>query len=131
MRVNSRVFTERTDMFDGIKIPNCPSQLRTVAENLIMLLTKPGYSVGDYRNITQLDKILTLDYWREYDDIEAHYKPPNYDGFRQWFINEATPADLLTRARRWLIEHNYIIIKDNVQEHATEASNKWRQAVKG
>jgi len=131
MRVNSRVFTEKSDMFDGIQIPNCPSQLRTVAENLIMMLTKPGYAVGDYRNMTQLDKVLTLDYWREYDDMKPVLNCGTIAGFRDWFINQSTSADLITRARRWLMEHNYIFVKENVQEYAIEASNKWRQSVKG
>lgn len=131
MRVNSRVFAEKADLLGGIQIPNCPSQLRAVAEHLIMLLTKPGYAVGDYRNITELDKILTIDYWREYDGMNPVLNCDTVVGFRDWFIHKATSPDLITRARRWLMERNYVFVKENVQGYATEASNKWRQAVKG
>lgn len=127
MRVNSRVFTEKTDMLDGIRIPNCPSQFKGVAERLIMMATKPGYSVPDYRNVTHLDKILALHYWREYDGLEESL---TQNRFADWFLTSATSPDIITRARRWLVERNYLILKPDIQEYAMEASQKWRQAVR-
>ena len=122
MRVNSRVLTEKSDILGNIQIPNCPSQFRLVAENLMMLATKPGYAVGKYINITELDKILTLDYWREYDNLDMA-------NFKEWFIRKSTPADLISRARRWLEEHNYVFIDPTVKERAMLASDRWQQSV--
>ena len=127
MRVNSRVLTEKSDILGNIQIPNCPSQFRLVAENLMMLATKPGYAVGKYINITEMDKILTIDYWQEYDGL-----PPLGHGFlidKEWFMKKSTPADLISRARRWLQEHNYLIIPEEIQLRASGASEKWRQSI--
>jgi len=138
MRVNSRVLTEKTDLLDGIRIPNCPTQFRYVAEQLMMLLTKPGYATGDYNSVTELDKILTVDFWREYDgfmspenEIMYPSREQAYQAARNWFINTATSPDLITRARRWLAEHNYVFIKESVAERAHEASGKFSKAVRG
>lgn len=128
MRVNSRVFTERTDMLDGIQIPNCPSQFKVIAERLVMMATKPGYSVGDYNTMTELDKRLMVDYWREYDglnDIVA------ISGFHDWFVYKATETELLRRARQFLVERNYFLIREDVREHAEQAGEKFRHAVRG
>jgi len=127
MRVNSRVFTERTNLLGGIQILNCPSQFRGVAEQLMMLLTKPGYSVGDYHNVTHLDKLLTLDYWKEYDGLSQAISA---NKFEDWFISTATSPDLLTRARRWLVERNYLFLKESVAQHAHEAGEKFSKAVR-
>jgi hypothetical protein len=114
MRVNSRVFTERSDMLDGIQIPNCPSQLRAIAERLMMMVTKPGYSVGSYNSVTQLDKMLILDYWREYDDLHDT-DLADYD-FKEWWLTKATEPDLVSRAARWLVSHNYLFLDPDVQK---------------
>lgn len=132
MRVNSRVFTEKTDLLGEIQIPNCPSQFKSVAEKLMMMATKPGYSVSDYNNVTQLDKILMVDYWQEYDNLQEWITPPPKEPikyFSDCFVKLATPPDLIARATRWLVEHNYLFLKPEVQERAIQASNKWRQAV--
>ncbi len=129
MRVNPRVFTEKRDMLDGIRIPNCPSQFKTIAENIMDMVTKPGYSVGDYNTMTELDKILLIDYWQEYDGL-----PPFGNGFlldKGWLIHKATSAELLRRARQWLVEHQYLIgIKPDVAERAFEAGNKFSRSIK-
>lgn len=128
MRVNSRVFDERTDMFDGIRIPNCPTQFKIIAENIMNMVSKPGYSVGNYNTMTELDKILMLDYWKEYDgcfQFEA-----TYDEYKNWFVKNATTPELIRRARQWLSEHNYIIVNPDVSERAYEAGSKFSKAIK-
>lgn len=125
MKVNSRVFTERADMFEGITIPNCPTQFKAVAQNIVMLVSKPGYSAGKYNTMTELDKIIMLGYWREYD-----YMTYEEDGFDNWFIHTATNPELIRRARQWLVEHNYLLLNSDVQERAMEAGNKFRHAVR-
>lgn len=126
MRVNSRVLTEKTNLLGEIKIPNCPIQFKSVAEQLIMMATKLGYSIPHYNNVTHLDKLLTLDYWREYEGLEQALAE-GY--FERWFISSATSADLISRTLRWLISHNYIFLKPEVQERAIQASDKWRQSI--
>ena len=128
MRVNTRVFDERLDMLDGIRIPNCPSQLKVVAENIVNMATKLGYAVGNYNTMTNLDKILMVDYWREFDGLTLDVLE---SGWREWFINKATLPDLITRARRWLVEHNYLIIPQDITDRAYSASEKFSKAVKG
>lgn len=131
MRVNSRVFTERKDMLDGIRIPNCPSQFKVIAENLMNLATKPGFAVGDYNTMTELDKILMWDYWREYDGLFAgEHDEIESRNVREWFVHKATAPELIRRARQWLAEHNYIILKESVAERAYEAGSKFSRAIK-
>lgn len=127
MRVNSRVFTEKADLLGGIQIPNCPSQFRGVAERLVMMVSKPGYSVPDYNNVSQLDRILTLHFWKEYDGLDGAL---SQESFNDWFLSTATSSDMITRARRWLVERNYLLLEPDVLEYAMEASNKWRQSVR-
>jgi len=115
-------------MMGLIQIPNCPSQFKVIAENIVNMATKPGYSIGNYNTMTELDKMLMWDYWKEYDQLKFDTVEA-ISGFDKWFINKATTPDLITRARRWLAEHNYIIIKADVYERAYEASNKFSQAI--
>ncbi len=126
MRVNPRVLTEKSDLLGDIQIPNCPSQFKSVAERLMMMATRPGYSVPDYHSVSQLDKILTLHFWQEYDGLD---KSISQKDFENWFLSSATSPDMITRARRWLIERNYIFLKPEVQENAMEASHKFRQSI--
>ncbi len=126
MRVNSKVLTEKTDLMGNIKILNCPTQFRYVAENLMMMLTKLDYSVGDYNSVTELDKILTIDYWREYDQF---IEGLDFKNFKLWFVGRATEADLISRARRWLVSHNYLFLKPEIQERALEAADKFSRAI--
>lgn len=127
MRVNSKVFTQRMDMLDTIRIPNCPSQFKTIAENIMNLVAKPGYSVGDYNTMTELDKILMMDYWKEYDQFIPEL---DFSNFKLWFVHRATAPELLRRAREWLASHNYIIIKGDVQQRALDAGIKFSRAIK-
>jgi hypothetical protein len=125
-------------MLEGIQIPNCPTQLRTVAERLMMMVTKPGYTVGDYNSITKLDKMLMMDYWKEYDRLveqasERFFltQEKAYIQFRQWFVKYATDPDLISRATRWLVSHNYLFLDPDVQQRAMLAEQKFSNAIRG
>jgi hypothetical protein len=117
------------DMLDGIRIPNCPSQFRIIAENIMNMTTKPGYTSGNYNTMTELDKILMVNYWGIYDGLEEII---GRDGlsFYNWFIHKATAPELLRRAREWLVSHNYLIVKPDVQQRALDAAVKFSRAIK-
>jgi len=127
MRVNSRVYDEKTDMFQAIRVPNCPSEFRAVAENILAMATKPGYALSNYNTMTELDKNLMWDYWVEYDQIFTE----NMEELKHWFVKHATPPELIRRARQWLTEHNYLIVKEAVAQNAQKAGRKFRQSVRG
>lgn len=134
MRINSRVFDEKQDMFEGIRVPTCPSEFRVIAENILMMASKPGYAVGDYNTMTELDKNLMADYWAEYDSMKAlvfSMFPHTENGFKPWFVKHATAPELIRRARQWLTEHNYLIVKETVAQNAQKAGQKFRQSVRG
>jgi len=133
MRINSRVYDEKQDMFEGIRVPNCPSEFRVIAENILMMASKPGYAVGDYNTMTELDKNLMVDYWHEYDGMKALLYtmfPHTANGFKPWFIKHATAPELIRRARQWLTERNYLIVKTDVQKRALEAGSKYGRSIK-
>lgn len=130
MRVNSRVFDEKQDMFQNIQVPNCPSEFRAIAENILMMATKPGYAVSDYHTMTELDKILMWDYWREFDGGKPVLNCDTIAGMREWFIKKATAPELIRRARQWLVERNYLILKGDVQTRAYEAGQKFSRDIK-
>ena len=138
MRVNSRVFTERMDMLDGIRIPNCPSgkiggqSLRLVCENIMNMAIRLGYAPpSNYHNMTELDKMLMWDYWREYDGLfkDEHDEIESSD-VKDWFIHKATGAEVIRRAREWLGQHNYLLIDSDVVEHAQEAGENMRKSIR-
>lgn len=125
MRVNSRVFNECMDMLDGIRIPSCPIQFRRVAENIMNMAARPGYDVGDYYTMTELDKKIMLDYLTEYDSM------PLSTDIRVWFVQINTTApELIRRARQWLSKHNYLILKPDVVERAQEAGLNFGRAIR-
>lgn len=129
MRVNTRVFTERQDMFDGIVVTNCPSQFKGIAENIMNMVANPGYSVGTYHTMTELDKMLMVDYWGEYDGLRD-FDDTFLLSFKEWFVKKATPPELIRRARQWLSEHNYLILNQEVLSRASEAGDKFSRAFK-
>lgn len=132
MRVNSRVFTERTDMLQELYVKDCPAQFKKEADNLLNMVAQPGYSVGEYHTMTELDKKLMVDYWETYDGLNLeHIEFEVTKDFKRWFVTEATPPELIRRARQFLSERNYIIINETVKEHAEEAGNKFRQSIRG
>jgi len=134
MRVNSRVYDEKQDIFQNIRVPNCPTEFRAVAENILSMATKPGYALSDYNTMTELDKNLMVDYWTEFDDMlrwvyPLPEEPAKY--FKECFVKLATPPELIRRARQWLTEHNYLIVKETVAQNAQKAGQKFRQSVRG
>ena len=128
MRVNPRVLTERTDLLGEIQIPKCPSQFKVIAENIMNMATKLGYSRTNYTKVTELDKMLMVDYWREFDGMGNCITIGN---FEKWFVDVATAPELIRRARQWLSEHNYLILDSAVSERAIEAGNKFSKSVSG
>jgi len=133
MRVNSRVYDEKQDIFQNIRVPNCPSEFRAVAENILAMATKPGYALSDYNTMTELDKNLMVDYWMEYDGMKSLLYtmfPHTANGFKPWFVKHATPPELIRRARQWLTERNYLIVKPEVQKRAYEAGSKFSRSIK-
>jgi hypothetical protein len=124
VRVNSKVFDERQDMFADLYVKNCPSQFEAVANKILNMVAAPGYSAGDYHTMSQLDKKLMVDYWNLYDGLDMTVL------FRDWFVDHATEPELVRRSRQWLVEHNYLIIKETVREHASQAGDKFRASVR-
>jgi hypothetical protein len=118
-------------MFDAIRIPNCPTQFKAIAENIVMMATKPGYSAPDYNTMTELDKNLMVDYWGEYDGLDCDSDKTVCSLDRYWFVHKATSPELIRRARQWLVEHNYLILKESVAQHAFEAGERFSRSVGG
>ncbi len=131
MRVNSKVHTERTDLTGEIRIPNCePKELRLVAERLVAMLTKldakvPSYP-NDYRNITELNKMLTINYWREYNRLDEALAE---NRFHSWFLKTAGNPDLISRAVRWLVQRNYLLLEPEILERAYKAADKFSRSI--
>ena len=131
MRVNPRVLQERQDLLGDIKIPessHCPSQIKTIAENILTMCTKLDYSCPDYNTMSELDKILMVQYWREYDGMPSDKL--SFDAFEIWFVEEATSPEWLRRSREWLCSHNYLLVKSDVQENAIKAGDRMRMSVR-
>ena len=129
MRVNSKVFTERTDMLSDIVIPNCsPKELSIVTERLINMIVKVGYSVGSYNSVSDLVKKLTVDYWKEYDGLVSSTLNGTAS-FKLWYLH-ATSEDEIGRALRWLREHHYVYFDETVEERARKSEQSWRQSIK-
>ena len=126
MRVNTRVYSEKQDMTGFIQIPNCPEQFRKEAENLINMVSF-DYTVGEYHNMTELDKNLIFDYWHKYDGLTADQDIIQQ---RRWFVEKATSPELIRRARQFLVERNYLLIDDDVLQRASQAGKKFSQSVK-
>lgn len=131
MRINPKVLANM-DMTGVIQIHDCPSPFKTIAENIVNLLAQPGYSVGEYHTMTELDKTLMWNYWRAFDGLYSNKKDDIYDIYmiREWFIHKATAPELIRRARQWLSERNYVIIDPDVATRAMEAGNKFSKSVK-
>lgn len=127
MRVNTRVYSEKQDMTGFIQIPNCPEQFRKEAENLINMVSF-DYTVGEYHNMTELDKNLIFDYWQKYDGLVIG---KDIDQQKKWFVEKATSPELIRRARQFLVERNYLLVDEDVRQRASQAGSKFSQAVKG
>lgn len=58
-----------------------------------------------------------------HDEIEAR-------DIEEWFIHKATAPELIRRARQFLTERNYLIVKESVAQHAQEAGEKFSKAIR-
>ncbi len=114
------------DMLDDLHLPKCPTLFRTEAENIITVIaeTEPF----SYTKMSAFDKRLVAKYWAKYD---SPYMLNNGVSLEDWYIKYATDPDLISRARRWLIEHNYLIPTKGISERAQESSEKWKATIKG
>ncbi len=133
MRVNPEVETKWKDAFGEIHIPetsHCPSQIKVICEKLLTMCTRLGYACPEYHTMTQLDKIIMMQYWREYDGFEDAIIR-TIGEFTEWFINKATEPELLRRSRQYLHEHHALWIDSNVAERAYQAGQNFSRAVKG
>jgi hypothetical protein len=81
--------------------------------------------------MTELDKNLMADYWFEFDDMKFILIIDMPDRWREWFVSKATPPELIRRARQWLVEHRYLILKEDVLSRAQNAGQKMRQHIRG
>ncbi len=116
----------KRDMMGEIAIEECPRIFRSMAENIIKMLNvnKPP----SYNTMAELDKRLTLMYWDVFDNINLHIA--HLGDFEEWYVAAATSPDHISRARRWLVENRYLIIKTDVAERAQGAGDQWKGAVK-
>ena len=128
MRINSDVDTKWRDAFGEIHIPetsHCPPQIKKICENILTMYSGlDGVCPTSYNTMTELDKMIMLDYWTEYDGLNMPIS------FREWFLKEATPPELVRRSREWLRQHRAVIPKQEVSDHADQASDNFRHSVK-
>lgn len=114
------------DMLDDIQIPQCPSLFRSVAQNVIKVIAE--LEPFNYNRMSIFDKHLTIAYWK-WDGLDKALQDPA--DFRQWYLTQATDPTVICRARRWLVEKNYLIPPSGITDRAQESSEKWRVGVKG
>ena len=121
-------------MTGEIRIDCDPPQLRTVTERLINLiaelLTRLDYQFPQYHTMTELDKILMVEYWRKYDGMFTLSESSPVFNFDDWFVKKATEPELVRRARQLLLSRHWIFVNEDVKEHAEQAGNKFRQNIK-
>lgn len=130
MKLHSQINSKR-DMTGKIRMTDCePKHLQVVTEKLVNLiddlLNKLDYQFPQYRTMTELDKILMVEYWKAYDG----FCTINTNEFTEWFIKQATEPELIRRARQILIARHWIFVDPDVKERAEEAGHKFRQSVK-
>ena len=130
MRVNEEVNTKWRDMTGEIHIPqwyDCPKQIRPYCEKILTMYTKLGSSCPtNYHDMTGLDKLIMLDYWKEYDGLN-NIQPKDW---QEWFREKATAPEWIRRSRENLQQHKAIFPKPEVVEHAYQASENFRHSVK-
>lgn len=124
MRINWKLVNY--DMLEDIQLPQCPTMFRSTAEHIIQIIAE--MEPFSYSKMSQFDKHLVITYWK-YDGLDKALQEP--DSFRQWYITQATDPTLICRARRWLVEHNYLVPPSGVTDRAQESSEKWRARVGG
>ena len=132
MRINSEVDTKWRDAFGEIHIPetsHCPNQIKKICENILTMYSGlDGVCPTSYNTMSELDKMIMLDYWRRYDAMPN--EKLNFDAFEIWFLERATQPELVRRSREWLRQHRAVIPKQEVSDHADQASDNFRHSVK-
>lgn len=122
----------KMESLDGeIHLTQCPPEFRKVAEKIVVMLDKQPFK-DTYVTMTELDKKLTLRYWKEYDYlVNALIDTPKdskgkVDEFEGWFLSQATNPDVISRARRYLVsDARLLIIPKNIAKHAKQAEDSW------
>ena len=136
LSIHDEVQTKWTNMLGEVQIPetsNCPSLIKPTCEKILMMLLKIKSeldgSFPDYNTMSELDKILMFQYWREYDGFQDALCRTSGE-FQEWFMKSATSTDLISRSRRFLCEHHAIFVKKDVAEHAQESGNRIRMGMR-
>ena len=132
MRINPEVDTKWRDAFGEIHIPetsHCPTQIKKICENVLTMYSGlDGVCPTSYNTMSELDKMIMLDYWRRYDAMPN--EKLNFDAFEIWFLERATQPELVRRSREWLRQHRAVIPKQEVSDHADQANENFRHSVK-
>ena len=132
MRINSEVETKWRDMTGEIHIPetsHCPNQIKKICENILTMYTGlDGVCPTSYNTMSELDKMIMLDYWERYDNMNLYIN--SLGDFEQWFIKRATESENLRRSRQFLVEHRAVFPKPEVKERADHANDNMRHSVK-
>lgn len=135
MQVNPAVLKQCIDMTGEIRIlekSKCPAPIKPYAEKILEMYRPDkldAVAPKNYHSITELDKMIMVDYWYSYDSFVANTQKGMT--FQEWFSKEATFPDFISRASRWLIAHHYIIdIPEDVLKNAQLASEHWTKEAK-
>ena len=105
------------------RLEMCPSSIRKIAENILSLVESTYFE--SYYTMSNLDKQLIYAYWIK---IDGEPNEVRTDEYRDWFFDKCTVPEDIRRARQWLVEHNFIIVKSDVAKHAQEAGIKRRRS---
>jgi hypothetical protein len=131
MWIHKDVDTQWRDAFGEIHIPKsseCPEIIRPYCEKILTMYTKLGSSCPtNYTDMTTLDKLIMLDYWREYDGLDNVKTMKEWE---QWFVHKAEAPEWIRRSREYLKSRHAIKVKDFVTENAQKAGQNFRNAVK-
>ena len=129
MRVNQKVFDERVNLFADLYVRDCPSEFQKEADRLLNMAAETGYSPpSNYNSMTELYKILTVDYWRKYDGIPFNAQG---DDWREWYVKKATNPSQLERAIRLLIQKHYFTgIPEEILERRDKAAENIRKSIR-
>lgn len=123
----------KADMTGEVRMTDCePKQLQVVAERLINMIiemtTRLDYQFPNYNTMTELDKILIVEYWKKYDDLDVGIAIAGNEVYTfnmKWFF-KATEPELIRRARQILLARHWIFVKDEVKERADNAGNNFK-----
>jgi hypothetical protein len=105
------------------RLEMCPTSIRKIAENILSLIESTYFE--SYYTMSNLDKQLIYAYWIK---IDGEPNEVRTDEYRDWFFDKCTVPEDIRRARQWLVEHNFIIVKPDVLKHAQEAGIKRRRS---